>query len=67
MFLAPMVASKVAVWTSLRTSQIINGCVMPVLLLPVLWFLLPTTHSIPRLASARLRPLVSKLTKWDQI
>ncbi|CAD5209315.1 unnamed protein product [Bursaphelenchus xylophilus] len=56
MFLAPMTASKVAVWTSLRTSQIINGCVMPLLLLPVLMFFLPTTHSIPRLASARLRP-----------
>ncbi|CAD5206485.1 unnamed protein product [Bursaphelenchus okinawaensis] len=56
MFLAPMSASKVAVWTSLRTSQIINGCLMPLLLLPVLLFFLPTTHSIPRLASARLRP-----------
>lgn len=56
MFIAPMAASKVAVWTSLRTSQMINGAILPVLLLPVLFFLLPTTHSIPRLASARLRP-----------
>ena len=36
--------------------QAINGVVMAATLVPVLLFLLPTTHSIPRLASARLRP-----------
>lgn len=58
MFLAPMAASKVAIWTSLRTSQIASGFVMGLTLIPVLLFLLPTTHSVPRLASARLRPQV---------
>ncbi|KAI6182450.1 Membrane transporter [Aphelenchoides bicaudatus] len=56
MFLAPMAASKMAVWTSLRTSQMASGVVMGITLLPVLMFLLPTTHSVPRIASARLRP-----------
>ncbi|KAI6207475.1 hypothetical protein M3Y96_00012800 [Aphelenchoides besseyi] len=56
MFLGPLAASRVAIWTSLRTSQIVNGFVMPLLLIPVLLFFLPTTHSVPRIASARLRP-----------
>jgi len=56
MFFGPMIASKVAVYTSLRTSQFFSGIVMSALLIPVIVFLLPTTHSIPRLASARLRP-----------
>ncbi|KAI6233037.1 hypothetical protein M3Y99_00964800 [Aphelenchoides fujianensis] len=56
MFLAPLAASRIAIWTSLRTSQVINGIVMPIALIPVIFFLLPTTHSVPRIASARLRP-----------
>lgn len=59
MFFAPIVASKVAVYTSLRASQIINGVLLPIVLIPILIFLLPTTHSIPRLAAAKLRPQVS--------
>jgi Na+/melibiose symporter-like transporter len=56
MFLAPMAASRIAIWTSLRTSQIANGFLMGAVLIPIIFFLLPTTHSVPRLASARLRP-----------
>ncbi|CAI2321673.1 unnamed protein product [Caenorhabditis sp. 36 PRJEB53466] len=56
MFFGPIVGSKVAAWTSLRTSQFIVGIVLAATMVPVLLFLLPTTHSIPRLASARLRP-----------
>lgn len=56
MFFAPIIGSKIAVYTTLRLSQIINGCVMAALLIPVLVFFLPTTHSVPRLATARLRP-----------
>lgn len=56
MFCGPPIASKVAVYTTLRTSQFFSGIVMSALLIPVILFLLPTTHSIPRLASARLRP-----------
>ncbi|KAI1717990.1 major facilitator superfamily domain-containing protein [Ditylenchus destructor] len=56
MFIAPVVASKIAVYTTLRISQILNGIVLATVLVPVLLFFLPTTHSIPRLASARLRP-----------
>ncbi|CAI5437815.1 unnamed protein product [Caenorhabditis angaria] len=56
MFFGPIVGSKVAAWTTLRTSQFIVGIVLLVTMLPVVQFLLPTTHSIPRLASARLRP-----------
>uniref|UniRef100_A0A7E4WB93 MFS domain-containing protein n=1 Tax=Panagrellus redivivus TaxID=6233 RepID=A0A7E4WB93_PANRE len=56
MFLGPIIASRVAVWTTLRTSQFFCGLVMSAFLVPVLLFMLPTTHSIPRLASARLRP-----------
>lgn len=58
MFIAPIVASKVAVYTSLRISQIFNGILLPLVLIPILMFLLPTTHSIPKLASAKLRPQV---------
>lgn len=65
MFLAPMAASHVAIWTSLRTSQMTSGFVMFATLTPVLLFLLPTTHSIPRLASARLRPQVIKLIRLN--
>ncbi|CAD6184338.1 unnamed protein product [Caenorhabditis auriculariae] len=56
MFFGPIVGSKVAAYTSLRISQFIVGCVLLATLAPVIMFLLPTTHSIPRLASARLRP-----------
>jgi MFS family permease len=56
MLLAPVVASNVAAVSTMRISQIICGIVLGSLLIPVLIFLLPTTHSIPRLASARLRP-----------
>ncbi|KAH7728522.1 Protein Y71G12B.25 [Aphelenchoides avenae] len=56
MFLAPIAASKLAVYTTLRTSQILNGLIMGSLLVPALLFFLPSTHSIPKLASARLRP-----------
>jgi MFS family permease len=56
MFFGPTIASKVAVYTTLRTSQFFSGIVMSALLIPVIIFLLPSTHSIPRLASARLRP-----------
>ncbi|CDM63586.1 MFS domain-containing protein [Caenorhabditis elegans] len=56
MFFGPIVGSKVAAWTSLRTSQFIVGFVLAGTMIPVVMFLLPTTHSIPRLASARLRP-----------
>ncbi|GMT26497.1 hypothetical protein PFISCL1PPCAC_17794, partial [Pristionchus fissidentatus] len=56
MFFGPIIGSKIAAWTSLRTSQGACGISMFITLMPVLYFLLPTTHSIPRLASARLRP-----------
>jgi MFS family permease len=58
MFLAPIAASKIAVYTTLRTSQVFNGLLMPAILVPVLLFFLPNTHSIPKIASARLRPQV---------
>ena len=56
MFFGPIFGSKIAAYTSLRVSQFICGVVMFGALMPVLLFLLPTTHSIPKLASARLRP-----------
>ncbi|KJH43751.1 transporter, major facilitator family protein [Dictyocaulus viviparus] len=56
MFFGPIVGSKIAAYTSLRTSQFICGAALLFTLMPVLMFLLPTTHSIPRLATARLRP-----------
>ncbi|GMR52293.1 hypothetical protein PMAYCL1PPCAC_22488 [Pristionchus mayeri] len=56
MFFGPVLGSKIAAWTSLRVSQGACGIVMFLALMPVLAFMLPTTHSIPRLASARLRP-----------
>jgi hypothetical protein len=37
----------------------ICGGVMSIALIPVILMLLPTTHSIPRLASAKLRPQVN--------
>lgn len=58
MFFAPIVASKVAVYSTLRISQMLNGALLAGILLPTVYFLLPTTHSIPRLAAARLRPQV---------
>lgn len=59
MFFAPILASKVAVYTTLRISQILNGCLLAAILIPVLLFFLPTTHSIPKLATAKLRPQVN--------
>lgn len=56
MFFGPMVASQLAVYTTLRSSQIICGIVLLISLVPVIYFLLPQTHSIPKLATARLRP-----------
>ncbi|CAJ0964079.1 unnamed protein product, partial [Mesorhabditis belari] len=56
MFFGPIVGSKLAAWTSLRFSQLICGVAMTSALMPVLYFLLPQTHSIPKLASAKLRP-----------
>ncbi|PAV80401.1 hypothetical protein WR25_03566 [Diploscapter pachys] len=56
MFIGPMLGSKIAAFTSLRVSQFICGIVLFSTLTPVLLLFLPSTHSIPRLASARLRP-----------
>ncbi|CAJ0577458.1 unnamed protein product, partial [Mesorhabditis spiculigera] len=56
MFFGPILGSKIAAFTSLRISQFVCGCFVLVALMPVLTFMLPTTHSIPRLASAKLRP-----------
>ncbi|CAK5012999.1 unnamed protein product [Meloidogyne enterolobii] len=56
MFFAPIVGSRIASYTTLRASQMICGGVMPIVLIPVVLFLLPTTHSIPKLATAKLRP-----------
>lgn len=56
MFFAPIVGSKIAIYSTLRSSQIFNGCLMAALLIPIILFFLPTTHSIPRLATAKLRP-----------
>ncbi|VDK44428.1 unnamed protein product [Anisakis simplex] len=56
MFFGPMIASQLAVATTLRTSQVICGIVMLITLTPTIYCLLPQTHSIPRLATARLRP-----------
>ncbi|EPB75908.1 transporter, major facilitator family protein [Ancylostoma ceylanicum] len=56
MFFGPIIGSKIAAYTSLRISQFICGAALLFTLMPVLIFLLPTTHGIPRLATARLRP-----------
>ena len=63
-----VVGSRIASYTTLRASQMICGGVMPIVLIPVVLFLLPTTHSIPRLATAKLRPQANfespKMTKF---
>ena len=59
MFFGPMLASQLAVYTTLRLSQTICGIIMLVTLVPAVYKLLPETHSIPKLATARLRPQVS--------
>uniref|UniRef100_A0A0M3HQJ0 MFS domain-containing protein n=1 Tax=Ascaris lumbricoides TaxID=6252 RepID=A0A0M3HQJ0_ASCLU len=56
MFFGPMVASQLAVATTLRTSQVTCGIAMLIVLTPTIYFALPQTHSIPKLATARLRP-----------
>uniref|UniRef100_A0A914RVE2 Major facilitator superfamily (MFS) profile domain-containing protein n=1 Tax=Parascaris equorum TaxID=6256 RepID=A0A914RVE2_PAREQ len=56
MFFGPMVASQLAVATTLRTSQVTCGIAMLMVLTPTIYFALPQTHSIPKLATARLRP-----------
>ncbi|KHJ98173.1 transporter, major facilitator family protein [Oesophagostomum dentatum] len=56
MFVGPIIGSKIAAYTSLRISQFICGVALLATLMPVLMFFLPTTHSVPRLATARLRP-----------
>lgn len=56
LFFGPMMGAKVAAFTSLRQSQFIVGIAMATLLIPIIWRLLPETHSVPKLASARLRP-----------
>ena len=58
MFFGPMLASQLAVQTTLRSSQIICGIAMLITLVPVVHIMLPETHTIPKLATARLRPQV---------
>uniref|UniRef100_A0AC35TQ59 MFS domain-containing protein n=1 Tax=Rhabditophanes sp. KR3021 TaxID=114890 RepID=A0AC35TQ59_9BILA len=58
MFIGPITASRIAVWTDLRTSQFSAGIAMFVTIIPVIYFALPSTHGIPKIASARLRPQV---------
>uniref|UniRef100_A0A915Q7C5 Major facilitator superfamily (MFS) profile domain-containing protein n=1 Tax=Setaria digitata TaxID=48799 RepID=A0A915Q7C5_9BILA len=56
MLLGPMFASQLAVKTSLRASQFICGIALIVTLTPFIYYVLPQTHSVPKLATARLRP-----------
>ncbi|VDN02753.1 unnamed protein product [Thelazia callipaeda] len=56
MFLGPMLASQLAVKTTLRGSQFICGVTLLVTLTPLIYFMLPYTHTVPKLATARLRP-----------
>uniref|UniRef100_A0A0N5AAZ7 MFS domain-containing protein n=1 Tax=Syphacia muris TaxID=451379 RepID=A0A0N5AAZ7_9BILA len=56
MFFGPMMASQLAVYTTLRTSQVICGIVMMLTLVPIVYKMLPETHSIPKLVTAKLRP-----------
>lgn len=54
-----MFASQLAVRTSLRASQFVCGIALIVTLAPFIYFVLPHTHSVPKLATARLRPQVN--------
>lgn len=66
MLLGPMFASQLAVSTSLRGSQFICGIALIVTLTPFIYYVLPQTHSVPKLATARLRPQVmAMLTNID--
>uniref|UniRef100_A0A8R1TIL0 MFS domain-containing protein n=2 Tax=Onchocerca TaxID=6281 RepID=A0A8R1TIL0_ONCVO len=56
MLLGPMFASQLAIRTSLRTSQFICGIALIVTLTPFIYYVLPQTHNVPKLATARLRP-----------
>lgn len=56
MFIGPYTASKVAVWTDLRTSQFLSGIIMFAAIMPIIVLALPATHGIPKIAAARLRP-----------
>ncbi|MFH4978502.1 hypothetical protein AB6A40_005211 [Gnathostoma spinigerum] len=56
MFFGPMIASQLAVATSLRISQTVCGIALFATLTPFIYYFLPQTHSVPKLATARLRP-----------
>ncbi|VDO26251.1 unnamed protein product [Brugia timori] len=56
MLLGPMFASQLAIKTSLRASQFICGIALTVTLTPFIYYVLPQTHNVPKLATARLRP-----------
>uniref|UniRef100_A0A914UMH8 Major facilitator superfamily (MFS) profile domain-containing protein n=1 Tax=Plectus sambesii TaxID=2011161 RepID=A0A914UMH8_9BILA len=56
LFFGPLIAAKIAISTTLRTSQMLSGVFVLFTVAPMVWWLLPNTHSVPRLASARLRP-----------
>ncbi|CAG9538023.1 unnamed protein product [Cercopithifilaria johnstoni] len=56
MLLGPMFASQLAIRTSLRASQFICGIALIGTLTPFIYYVLPQTHSVPKLATARLRP-----------
>lgn len=58
MLLGPMFASQLAIRTSLRASQFICGIALIVTLTPFIFYVLPQTHNVPKLATARLRPQV---------
>lgn len=59
MLLGPMFASQLAIKTSLRASQFICGIALTVTLTPFIYYVLPQTHNVPKLATARLRPQVA--------
>ena len=62
MFLGPMFASQIAVHTNLRVSQFVCGVAMLITLTPFIYYVLPQTHSVPKLATARLRPQVTLMS-----
>lgn len=58
MFFGPMFASQIAIHSNLRISQFACGILLLLTLTPVIYYVLPQTHSVPKMATARLRPQV---------
>lgn len=55
LLIGPYIAGKLAVYTTLRTAQMLCGVTIVIGILPIVIYLLPETHDVPKSVSAKLQ------------